>query len=51
VEDVVAERTRLQEAGVQVSEISEKPWGERKFTFTDPDGYTWAYGQPTQGNS
>ena len=32
-------------AGVPVSEIGNKPWGERKFTFTDPDGYTWAYGQ------
>jgi len=47
VEDIVAEHEALQEKGVDVSEISQKPWGERKFTFTDPDGYPWAYGQPS----
>jgi catechol 2,3-dioxygenase-like lactoylglutathione lyase family enzyme len=50
VDDAASEHKRLLEAGVQVSEISDKPWGERKFTFSDPDGYTWAYGQQTQGN-
>ena len=51
VEDVAAEHQRLKERGVDVSELSEKPWGERKFTFTDPDGYPWSYGQPTQDNA
>ena len=45
VEDAEAERARLESLGVSVSELSEKPWGECKFTFTDPDGYVWAYGQ------
>ena len=51
VEDVAAEYARLKKLGVGVSELSEKPWGECKFTFTDPDGYIWAYGQPTQNDS
>ena len=51
VEDVAAEHARLKELGVSVSELSEKPWGESKFTFTDPDGYTWAYGQQTQNDA
>jgi catechol 2,3-dioxygenase-like lactoylglutathione lyase family enzyme len=45
VEDAASEHTRLKEQGVNVSELTDKPWGERKFTFSDPDGYTWAYGQ------
>jgi uncharacterized glyoxalase superfamily protein PhnB len=48
VEDIVAEHQRLKEKGIQVGDISEKPWGERKFSFTDPDGYPWSYGQSTQ---
>jgi len=46
VEDVAAEHERLKTKGVLVSDISAKPWGERKFSFTDPDGYPWSYGQP-----
>jgi catechol 2,3-dioxygenase-like lactoylglutathione lyase family enzyme len=46
VADVVAEHKRLKEKGVVVSDIDAKPWGERKFSFTDPDGYPWSYGQP-----
>ena len=46
VEDVVAEHKRLKEKGIDVSDLSEKPWGERKFSFSDPDGYLWSYGQP-----
>jgi uncharacterized glyoxalase superfamily protein PhnB len=51
VEDVVGEHKRLKEHGVDVSEVSEKPWGERKFSFADPDGYPWSYGQPTRASS
>jgi catechol 2,3-dioxygenase-like lactoylglutathione lyase family enzyme len=45
VEDVNAEHARLKAFGVQVNEPYDQPWGMRTFTFTDPDGYTWAYGQ------
>jgi catechol 2,3-dioxygenase-like lactoylglutathione lyase family enzyme len=51
IEDVVGEHKRLKEHGVDVSEVSEKPWGERKFSFADPDGYPWSYGQPTQAHT
>lgn len=51
VDNAAAEHARLQECGVPVSELSDKPWGERKFTFTDPDGYTWAYGEQLQGGA
>ena len=47
VEDIVAEHTRLKDRGVDVSELSDKHWGECKFSFSDPDGYVWSYGQPT----
>ena len=45
VEDVNAEHARLKQLGVTVSELSDHPWGERSFSFADPDGYTWFYGQ------
>jgi uncharacterized glyoxalase superfamily protein PhnB len=45
VEDVDAEHARLKAFGVQVNEPYDQPWGMRTFTFTVPDGYTWAYGQ------
>ncbi|GAB1267046.1 hypothetical protein NBRC116493_02990 [Aurantivibrio infirmus] len=51
VDDIVAEHERLRVLGVKVGDISEKPWGERKFTFTDPDGYPWSYGQPSNSQS
>ena len=46
VDDVEAEHTRLRKLGVEVSELYDQPWGERNFSFPDPDGYTWWYGQP-----
>jgi len=46
VDDVEAEHARLSRLGVAVSELIDQPWGERHFSFADPDGYTWAYGQP-----
>lgn len=45
VDDVHAEHARLKAAGVKVGELREQPWGERNFTFEDPDGYAWSYGQ------
>ena len=47
VVDVVAEHKRLAAVGVDVGELSTKPWGECKFSFSDPDGYPWSYGQPS----
>jgi len=46
VQDVNAEHARLRQLGVDVGELRDQPWGERNFYFQDPDGYTWAYGQP-----
>lgn len=45
VDDAAAERTRLKGLGVAVSELRDEPWGERSFSFADPDGYTWSYGE------
>ena len=47
VEDVAVEHARLRGRGVAVSELHDQPWGQRDFSFEDPDGYTWWYGQPT----
>jgi catechol 2,3-dioxygenase-like lactoylglutathione lyase family enzyme len=48
VDDAAAEHARLARLGVQVSTLYDQPWGERNFSFEDPDGYTWWYGQPTR---
>lgn len=47
VSDIEAEHSRLAQAGVEVTPIEKRPWGERNFRFKDPDGYVWEYGQPT----
>ena len=49
VDDVDAQHARLKRLGVKVGELRDQPWGERSFTFDDPDGYTWSYGQAMQG--
>jgi uncharacterized protein len=46
VSDIEAEHARLSQRGVQVSPVQRQPWGERNFSFTDPDGYLWLYGEP-----
>ena len=46
VDDLDAQHARLKERGVAVGEIHARPWGERNFSFADPDGYVWVYGQP-----
>jgi catechol 2,3-dioxygenase-like lactoylglutathione lyase family enzyme len=45
VEDAAAEHARLTELRVPVGKLIDQPWGERNFTFTDPDGYVWLVGQ------
>ncbi len=51
VDDVDAEHARLLELGVAVSDLRDQPWGERNFSFADPDGYTWSYGQTLASGS
>ena len=46
VDDLDAQHALLAERGVAVSAIQARPWGERNFSFSDPDGYVWEYGQP-----
>lgn len=45
VDDVAAEHDRLKALSVPVGELVEKPWGEKSFSLTDPDGYAWSYSQ------
>ena len=51
VEDAKAEHVRLEQQGIAVSDLLDHPWGERSFSFTDPDGYTWYFGQAMGGHS
>jgi uncharacterized glyoxalase superfamily protein PhnB len=39
VADAAVEHARLTKQGVPVTPLINQPWGERNFTFTDPDGY------------
>ena len=49
VEDINAARERLVAGGVEVSEVSEFPWGSFVF-FADPDGNRWSVQQvPDRG--
>jgi catechol 2,3-dioxygenase-like lactoylglutathione lyase family enzyme len=50
VDDVDAEHTRLRRLGLAVGELQDRPWGQRDFSFSDPDGYLWFYGQVTRGH-
>jgi catechol 2,3-dioxygenase-like lactoylglutathione lyase family enzyme len=49
VDDARAEHARLKALGVPVSDVKDQPWGERNFSFTDPDGYQWSCGQDVSG--
>lgn len=51
VDDVAAEHARLRRLGVDVGALADKPWGERNFSFADPDGYVWWYGQALHGGA
>jgi predicted enzyme related to lactoylglutathione lyase len=44
VEDIEAARAALVEAGVDVSDVQDFPWGRFVF-FSDPDGNGWAVQQ------
>ena len=48
VGDLESQHGRLASRGVSVTPIQTQPWGERNFSFTDPDGYTWQYGAPAR---
>lgn len=49
LDDIDTEYARLRSVGVEVSALLSHPWGERNFSFRDPDGYEWSYGQSGQG--
>jgi len=45
VDNVDEEHARLKALGVPVGDVVDQPWGYRTFTFSDPDGQSWEYGQ------
>jgi catechol 2,3-dioxygenase-like lactoylglutathione lyase family enzyme len=45
VDDIEAQHSALKAKGVAVTPIESRPWGQRDFSFTDPDGYAWDYAQ------
>lgn len=45
VAGIDAEHAALKSRGVAVSALLSQPWGERNFSFKDPDGYEWSYGE------
>lgn len=45
VDDLDAQHAKLTRAGIAASAIETRPWGERNFSFADPDGHVWHYGQ------
>jgi len=47
VSELEAEHARLAQLGVDVSPVQRQPWGERNFSFKDPDGYHWVYAEST----
>ena len=51
VDDVNAEYARLKSLGLEVTHPTDQHWGERNFSFRDPDGHTWFYGQNTHSQS
>ena len=42
VSDIHAARAQLVDAGVEVSEVEEMPWGSSHVYFSDPDGNGWS---------
>jgi catechol 2,3-dioxygenase-like lactoylglutathione lyase family enzyme len=45
VSDVAAEHRRLKTLNGSVGDLVEQPWGEKSFSITDPDGYSWSFSQ------
>jgi uncharacterized glyoxalase superfamily protein PhnB len=41
----------LKGLGVEVSDPHDQHWGERNFSFRDPDGHMWFYGQSTHSHT
>jgi uncharacterized glyoxalase superfamily protein PhnB len=41
VDDVDRATKRAREAGANVGDSEDKPWGDRVAVVTDPDGYRW----------
>ena len=48
VGDLSAEERRLKAAGVPYHGPVTQPYGMREVSFEDPDGYSWAIGQPVE---
>jgi catechol 2,3-dioxygenase-like lactoylglutathione lyase family enzyme len=46
VDDAVAARAELSEAGIEVGDVQSFPWGDFVF-FADPDGNRWAVQEVT----
>jgi len=49
VDDIEAEYDRLRRAGIELGELRSQAWGERNFSFLDPDGYEWSFGEMAPG--
>jgi catechol 2,3-dioxygenase-like lactoylglutathione lyase family enzyme len=49
--DLVATRERLQRLGYDVSEITDREYGQTEFFLTDPDGFSHCFGVATDGIS
>lgn len=45
VDDIAAYHAELTKRGVKVSELTQRPWGQRDFFLNDPDGYSWCFAQ------
>lgn len=45
VDDIEAQHDRLTRGGVSPTPIVSQPWGEKSFSFRDPDGHVWSMGQ------
>ena len=43
--DATAYQVAAKGLGIDVSPLRDQFWGERNFSFHDPDGYQWSYGQ------
>jgi PhnB protein len=41
VDDVDKATATARDAGAAVTEVEDRPWGDRVATVTDPDGYRW----------
>jgi PhnB protein len=50
VDDVDAHHARAKEAGAEiVEELTDLPYGHRRYTCTDPEGHQWTFAAPIAG--